>query len=144
MKRLFFILLILFSGILLCTCNISSNYGKLYITDQTKPGSKIITVKILKHSSNQSSERNIIDEYTELISYREYNWYMYEIPEGLWDIYIEYYDEGKYKNNREEVFIQNDSSGLSWVAIWLIDNINNSVMTEQGKQNFNINKKELF
>ena len=121
-----------------CSCNSSSIEGKLYITEQTNPGTEIITIKILEHTSDQSTEKNIFSEYKEKISYGDYTWFVYDIPNGTWDVYIEYYKDGDYRNEREEVYIEGDSSGNGWAAICLVDNYDYSVCTGQGKGELNI------
>ena len=140
MKRLFiilaggFIILSLFSE-----CK-SSKSGKLYITDETYSPAEIFTVKILEHTYNESSEKNIFSDYSEKISYGGYTWYVYDIPEGTWDIYLEYYIDGDFNNERESVYIESGSSANEWAAVWLLDfaQTDYSVWKEQGSGAFTI------
>ena len=125
------------------SCNISSKGGDLYITNQTHPGTELVTIKILEHTNNQSAEKNIFSDYKEKFFYGGYSWYVYDIPDGMWDIYIEYYENGNFRNERESVFIDHESSGNKWVAIWLIDDNVYRIWTEQGGEQLNI-KSSVF
>lgn len=130
MKRIQLLILIILVITSLSSCKIGSKGGTLYITDETFPGAEISVVKILEHTYNQSTEKNIFSDYNEKISYGGYTWYAYDIPDGSRDVYIEYYKDGDFINEREEVYIEGGSSGNEWAAVWLLDY--NSVSTEQG------------
>ncbi len=144
MKRLQVFMILLLVSISVNSCKSIKKEGNLYITDQTHSGADIFTVKILKHSCNQSSEKNIFSDYKEIITYGGYTWYVYDIPEGTWDIYIEYYEDYKFRNEREYVYINGDSSGNEWAAIWLVSNYDNSVRTEQGIGEINITSSLFY
>ena len=138
MNRRFTIFLFLLFFTNAISCITVSKGGKLFISDETHPGTEIFTIKILQHSCNQNSVNNGIDEYCEIIKYKGYHWYVFDIPNGTWDIYLEYYDDGDYRNEREEVNIKSDHSDQAWAAIWLVNNNHYSVWTEQGRGNLNI------
>ncbi len=122
----------------LSSCKLGSKGGLLYITDESRSGYELFTVKILEHTNNQSTEKNIFSNYKEKISYGGYIWYVFDIPEGTWDIYIEYYKNGDYRNEREEVYIEEDSSGNEWAAICLVDNNVYWIWTEQGSESLHL------
>ncbi len=138
MKKIKFITILLLVLFILQSCDSIKKGGLIYITDDLHSGTEIFTVKILEHTYNESSEKNIFSDYKETIVYGGYTWYVYDIPNGSWDIYIEYYEDGDFMNERESVYIEGDSSGNEWAAIWLLDNNNYSVWTEQGSGNLNI------
>ena len=126
------------------SCKSIKKGGNLYITDESINGADIFTVKILEHTCNQSGEKNLFSEYKEIIRYGCYNWYVYDISEGAWDIYIEYYKDKEFQNEREYIYIEGDSSGNEWAAIWLVDNNDFSVWTEQGTGEINITSSLFY
>ena len=138
MKRIQLLILFILVLTSLSSCKLGSKGGTLYITDETHSGIEIFTVKILEHTYNQSSGKNIFSEYKEKISYGGYTWYTYDIPNGSWDIYIEYYRDGDYSNEREEVYIERDSSANEWAAIWLVNDNVYWIWTEQGSGSLNL------
>lgn len=137
-------MILLLVSISVNSCKSIKKGGTLYITDETHSRAEIFTVKILKHSCNQSSEKNLFSDYKEIIIYGSYNWYVYDIPEGAWDIYIEYYKDKEFQNEREYIYIEGDSSGNEWAAIWLVDNNDFSVWTEQGTGEINITSSLFY
>ena len=144
MGRIQILIILLFVLVCMNFCKSTNKGGNLYITDETHSGAEIFTVKILEHADNQSSEKNIFSEYKEIITYGGYNWYVYDITEGTWDIYIEYYKDKEYQNEREYIYIEENSSGNEWAAIWLVDNYDHSVRTEQGMGELNITSSLFY
>ncbi len=132
MRNLFTIVPVLLFIVCINSCENTSESGNLYITDQTYPGTEIITLKILKQTDNQSSEKNIFLDFKDKISYAGYSWYVYDVSEGSWDIYIEYYQNKEFRNERESIYIDGNSSGNAWAAFWPIDNTIYNIWTEQG------------
>ena len=143
MKKGFTLHILLIALIFIFSCSSTPGEGRLYITDQTVSESEIITVKILENTSNQLNKRNILKEYDVIVSYAGFNWYLYTIPAGSHEVYIEYLIKGNYGNKRTEVIIQGDSSEIDWAAIWLVNGYENSVRIEQGKGELHIRSSLL-
>ena len=130
---------------IISSCNFSKRLGKLYITDEFCSICEIFTVKILEHTYNESTEKNIFSDYSDKISYGGYTWYVYDIPEGTWDIYIEYYRNGEFYNERESVYIEDDSSENEWAAVWLLnDSEDYWIWTEQGSGSLNLTSSMFY
>ncbi len=144
MKKQYYLLLILSFVFILSSCD-KSGGGKIYVTDELCSTCEIFTVKILEHTYNESTEKNIFSDYSDKISYGGYTWYVYDIPEGTWDIYIEYYRNGEFYNERESVYIEDDSSGNEWAAVWLLnDSEDYWVWTEQGSGSLNLTSSMFY
>jgi len=125
------------------SCNLKST-GSLFITDETLSETEIITLKILEQNQNQLNEKNILSDYREVVSFGGYKWLAFDIPEGQWDVYIEYYTNGDFTNKREAIFIKGSKSDNEWVAVWFVNNFDLSVMTEYGKGDLNINSSLFY
>lgn len=136
--------MIIFVLLSMNSCELYSEGGTLYITDEIHKSAEIITVKILEHTNDESKEKNIFSDFKEIITFGSYSWYVYDIPEGTWDIYIEYYANSEFKNERECIYIEDGSSGNEWAAIWLVDNYDHSVYTEQGMGEINITSSLIY
>ena len=142
MKKTAIVLFVLFL-IIINSCKIEeNNNGLLYITDNTNSGAEIFNIKILQDSDNEVYARNVFPDYLRIIKYEEFVWYVYEIPSGSWEIYIEYYDKkGNFCNERQRVYITGNNKEREWAAIWLIDNSkehSHSIWTEHGNGELNI------
>ena len=144
MKKTIIIFLVLFT-ISIESCDLVSKGGLLYITDQTNSEAELYMVKILERTYSSSSQKNIFSDYKEKISYGGYTWYVYDIPAGSWDIYLEYkLPADDYNNEREGVFIEGGSSGNEWAAIWLTElSSGDSYTAEQGGGELNITSSKF-
>ncbi len=72
MKKIQFISILFLVVFIFQSCNSTKKGGLLYITDETHSGTEIFTVKILEHTYNESTEKNIFSDYKEKISYGGY------------------------------------------------------------------------
>lgn len=138
-NKKYIIIFVIFFAI---SCNEQHSNGVLYITEKTNPGAEIIKIKILENSENEAIKKNIFTNSKQIIRYKDFNWYKYEIPHGIYEIYIEYINSnGKFCNERIKVYINENQSENEWIAIWLMNNC--SVGSEQGNNKLNIKSSKI-
>lgn len=113
MKVLFLVVIIciLFSG-----CELFGAKGEVYVTVDNQTGS-LFTVKFTDPFASQGSYPNEYSNYDRTESYSGYTWYVYKVPAGDYDVYIEW-TMGGFDNGRDSISLDPGSVGNSWAAVY--------------------------
>lgn len=131
MKKI--IIALLFTTVFICLsgCDWLLPKGEVYVTIDNQ-GSSLSMVKFLEPDNPESGFPNVYSQYVRTVSHSGYTWYVYEVPEGECDVYVEYiwWSDGSGENGREAVFVQTDM----WTAIYPDDGSN--LQSEQGSGSF--------
>ena len=131
MKRflVYSILLILF--ILLTGCGLGN--GDIYITVDNN-GGPLLTVKFVEPWAGTAGYDNVVNSYSSTVEYGGYTWYVYSVPGGSYDVYIEWYDYlGDWANGRGYGASITPGSDLNeWAAVYPESDTNNTHVEEGG------------
>ena len=91
--------------------------GEVYVTVGTIGGT-LITVKFLAPADNAGSYTNQYSTYVSTVSAAGYLWYVYEVPGGEYDVYIEW-TGATGSNGRARVTIDPGSPSNEWAAVYV-------------------------
>jgi hypothetical protein len=116
MKRIsiliFLIVFILFNG----SCNLLGPKAKVYITTDGYGGA-LTVVKFLEPTENAGTELNVYSSNIGTVVYNGWTWYIYEIPSGEYDVYVERTGSGE-RNGRARVRLDVNSDLNEWAAVY--------------------------
>lgn len=121
-----------------CVC---CEQGKLYLTADTYPGMTIRQVSYGDPGFNAERAENISADYEETVEYGGYTWRVYNIPNGDWDIYVEWTGPGSCSdrcNEREGVYIEPGSSSNEWFGMWIDPTYGYDMRSESGGGGFSL------
>jgi hypothetical protein len=113
-------------------CSLLGAKNKVYITTDTIGGT-LFTVKFTETFDNAGNYINKYSSNTGTISAAGYTWYIYEIANGSYDVYIEW-DNAIGFNGRATVTLDSSSDSNTWAAVYADDGGN--VWSEQGGGSF--------
>ena len=116
MKRFISLSLLAFMVLGVAGCTLFGAKGRVYITVETI-GATLITVKFLEPLDNAGSYPNVIGDRVGNTSAAGYDWYIYEVSSGSYDVYIEW-TGGIGFNGRARVLIDPDSAANEWAAVY--------------------------
>jgi hypothetical protein len=99
---------------------------------------QIKTLKILKLNSDQLHQKNIFNRFNDKISFQKTTCYIYDIPCGNFEIYLEYFYKGSFYNERKKIILNCNVNEKQWVAISFSNSQNNPVKLQYGLGNCNL------
>ncbi len=118
MKSGFLVLVILLGVMfLLVGCDFLRPNSDVYVTVDTI-GATLITVKFLEPTDNAGSYLNDFDNSVGIEQVDGYEWYLYQVPKGTYDVYIEW-TGGIESNGRARVTLDADSASNAWAAVYV-------------------------
>jgi len=109
---IFIIVFILFAG----SCNLLGPKAKVYITTDGLGGT-LTVVKFLEPRANSGNELNVYSSNIGTVVYNGWTWYIYEIPGGEYDVYVERTGNGE-RNGRARVYLDAKSDLNEWAAVY--------------------------
>ena len=100
------------------SCDLFWPKAEIYITAESYDSGTLTVVKFLEPGENSGTESNVYLDYIRTTVFNGWTWYVYEVPGGEYDVYVEMYNGSGNNNGRDRINVDAKSDLNQWAAVY--------------------------